>query len=890
MTTRARLSFIAFYIALLGLLFLLLFGLQAAGRHAQRGIWFPGDPLPPRSGASTPLGTTIELAQYDDEAALAAALDAASRMGITWLRQELPWDAVEPLRGQYDWERWDQIIEEVAARNFRLILVLNRTPGWARRHGEEENPLAPPQETMDFVSFALAVAERYGDRVDGWQVWDEPNLMPHWGSWAIVDPTAYARFLAQVAPAIRAGDPDARVATAGLAPTTEPGGFNMSELLFLQGLYDAGVAEHFDAVALKPFGFGMGATDRVYDESVLNLDRVVLAREVMEANEDVETPVWFVEGGWAVLPPDWQGEPPPWSSDGAQLQSWRLEAAIKRAALEWPWVQVIALQPLQPDVPLDNPRRGLALLDEAGELTALGEVTAKMGTLFFDGPMGAQEEARWAQVVRPALRDYDRLAWLVVALMAVLSARLAWHTLSLPWVDWGQKFRHLPEGIQIAVLAAAALVFYAIGEPRFALPLYIVLGVLIAWRLDLGLAGVALAIPFFLQAKAIGSLRFSMVELLLVLCAFVWLARGLARLSRATWREELRALFWPRDSLDWAVLLFAIWAAITVFFASNFGVAAREFRVVVAGSVLWYWLVRRAGLSWPEQRRLVDALVLAAAAVSLYGLFQWFFTEEIIQAEGVRRIRAVYGSPNNLSLMLDRVFPVALAVALLAPASLRRRFYAAAAVPITLALFLTFSRGAWLLGLPASLFWVAWWGGRRVRVVAVAGVGVALLALLPFIGTERISSLADLEGGTWFLRLRLWESTLAMLRESPLLGVGLDNFLYVYEFYRSPDAWRDPDLSHPHQILLHFWVALGLPGLLFFFWQQIAFWSYWFSKVRILPDGLMARALLVGLGGSMIAALAHGLIDQAYFLVDLAFIWMLTLALVAEIPEALSTP
>ena len=34
---------------------------------------------------------------------------------------------------------------------------------------------------------------------------------------------------------------------------------------------------------------------------------------------------------------------------------------------------------------------------------------------------------------------------------------------------------------------------------------------------------------------------------------------------------------------------------------------------------------------------------------------------------------------------------------------------------------------------------------------------------------------------------------------------------------------------------------------------------------------------------SMVAALAHGLIDNSFFLVDLAFVLMLTLALVANL-------
>lgn len=888
-STRARFAFIGFYTLLIALFLLFLYGILVARHGAQRGVWFPGDPLPPPTDLSSPLGTTVALEQYETEAELARVLDTAREMGLGWLRQELPWDAIEPTPGEFQWEQWDRIVGAARERGFALVLVLNRTPEWARQPGEQENPLAPPENSADFTRFARAAAERYGDEVMAWQIWDEPNLMPHWGTEVIIDPESYAAFLASTVPAIREADPDAIIAAGALGPTGEPGGFNISEMRFLQGLYDAGAAPYFDAVALKPYGFWYGPTERLYDEGTLNFDRPVLVHEVMQRNRDEETPIWFVEGGWVTLPDDWAGDPPPWGSHHPLLQGPRLEEAIRRTALEWRWVQLIALQPLQPNVGPQDPRVGLAMLDDSGALTPLGETTARMGTLFFNGPMGAQDWADWENRGRAELLRFEWALLIIAGMFAVLAARWGWHVGSLPWAAWAGWFRRLPEWLQIAVLAAVALAFYEIDNRTVALLVYALLGVLVALRLDLGMAGVALSIPFFLQTKPFPPLQFSMVELLLLLCAALWVARGLL-LYPGNLLDRLRALFWPRDGLDWAMLLFVAWAALSVFFARRFGVASREFRVVVSESVAWFWLVRRAGLTSGQRWRLVDALVLSATAVSLYGLYQWLFTANIITAEGVRRIRAVYGSPNNLSLLLDRVLSIVAAVVLIAPLSRRRLLYTAAALPLGITLFLTFSRGAWLLGMPAAMLWLAWWGGRRARLAVGTVAVVGLLALIPFLGTERVASAANLEGGTFIVRVYLWKASLAMARDYPLFGVGLDNFLYTYDAYRLPQAWREPDLSHPHQIVLHFWLALGLPGVVFFFWQQGAFWRKWFTEIHHLPLNTLARALLVGLGASMVATLAHGLIDNSFFLVDLAFIWMMTMALIGDFNDGQSVP
>lgn len=908
-STQKRLAVITLYVVLLTGFGFFLSGVRPARVQAQRGIWFPNQPLPSALPVdlATPLGTTVELTQYTTDEELAQALATMREMGMSWVRQEIRWDEVEATEGQYDWTAYDRVIGEANKSGLAVVVVLNRTPQWARQPKEIENPLAPPQELSHFVRFASAAAEQYGNVVMAWQVWDEPNLMPHWGTEVIIDPVNYAEMLRQTTPAIRAKARDTWVVTAGLGPTLEPGGFNMSEVRFLEGLYSAGAADYFDAVALKPYGFWTGANERLYDEETLNFDRPVLVREVMEAHEDTTTPIWLVEGGWAVLPGDWQGDPPPWGSDSAAQQQPRLQEALTRTALEWQWVQLVALQPFQPDVPPTNPQIGLGLVDENGNLTSLGEITSAFSTDFYQGEQGVAAHAEWELLERPQFYRWDNALWLTLGTIGVLGARLAWHLLWLPWQSWGALFRRQSDTVQIGIFALVTLAFYQIDHLVVALVLYGVVGVLIAWQLRLGLAGVAFALPFFLQVKVLGPLQFSMVELLLVWCVGVWglqVMMGLipvrflernrvshGRNSVSVGAESRRAeqpqglplqrairAILPQDGLDWVVLLFVLWAGLSVPFSDLFGVASREFRVVVLGSGLYYWVLRRQTERELIAKWVINALMAGAVLVSLYGLYQWLFTGDIITAEGVRRIKGTYGSPNNLALFLERVIPIGVALWLMGGDDKKRWLYAVALVPIGVCLLLTFSRGALLLGVPAGLVWVALWGNKRVRHMVIGLGVVGALALIPFAATERLASTTNVEGGTWFIRMKLWEATFTMIRENPVLGVGLDNFLYTYEQYRLPEAWREPDLSHPHQIFLHFWVALGIPGLILLVGQQVAFWRRWWAQKQA-PLTEWHKAMLIGLGGSMVATLAHGMIDNSYFLVDLAFVWMLTLAL-----------
>jgi O-antigen ligase len=172
---------------------------------------------------------------------------------------------------------------------------------------------------------------------------------------------------------------------------------------------------------------------------------------------------------------------------------------------------------------------------------------------------------------------------------------------------------------------------------------------------------------------------------------------------------------------------------------------------------------------------------------------------------------------------------------------------------------------------------------KRVRIAMIVLLAIGAIVVIPFLQTERAQSLFQIGTGTGFFRVSVWESASAMIRDHPIFGVGLDNFLYEYPKYINPDAWREPNLSHPHNVVLDFWVRLGILGVLVLVWMIVEFYRAGFrAGTRPAP----VRALVIGLMASMTAALAHGLIDAAYFYVDLACVWMLTLGVMMKLDSS----
>jgi putative inorganic carbon (HCO3(-)) transporter len=186
---------------------------------------------------------------------------------------------------------------------------------------------------------------------------------------------------------------------------------------------------------------------------------------------------------------------------------------------------------------------------------------------------------------------------------------------------------------------------------------------------------------------------------------------------------------------------------------------------------------------------------------------------------------------------------------------------------------LTFSTGGWLGALAATLAVVVALCRRRMAasfgaaaaVVLLVVSGLAIGGVLP----ERLNPLRQTGG----FRLDLWLSSLEMVRDHPLLGIGPDNFAYLYQqVYLRVGAAAEPNLSHPHNWLLHFWLELGLLGLVAFLWLLVRF----ARQLRATKRSWLAA----GAAGAMVDLLVHGAIDNSYFLVDLAFVFWLCLALV----------
>ncbi len=991
-------------------------------------------------------GINVELLQYS-ESDLRANLQLMQRANFHWLRQFAYWDEIETQPGEFDWSAWDQLATALKDfPQFELVAVLMNSPAWARaRRGD--SPLtktAPPQDLQYFASFASAFAARYGAVIDYYQIWDEPNLGEAWGGLE-PRPAEYAALLAMTHEAILRADPDALIVAAGLAPTTETAGRNISDIRYLDALYAQGARQWMDVVAGKPYGFSTSPQDRQVDKAALNFSRIIALREVMLAHDDGKKALWASNYGWNALPADWAGPPSIW---GAVSEAQRVDytlGALERAQREWPWLGALFLQHWQPAAAADSPQWGFALRGQDGQPTPLllALESYQYPTLAQDGlyharnaharysgvwqfsPRGADiswindsqlefdfygsdlalllNEDDYVAFLYPTVdgqpanatrrdasgnayvmlrsnsrhpetnlapiaaglpleehklhviadRGWDRWALVGYAvssgdLAAPYNRQISLGLLSIclsllvfgeallgaPWREWLPLLSWLSAGLSatahllltgITSLFMLFAMLWAWDSPRFSFLLRddtnlllalltsgalrlsesviltallaLFLFLLIAQRLESGLIVTLFWVPFFLFPLSLYSYALPMAEVMILLTAAAGLARGLAALGR---RLQMRNSAYPLFSrgalaslkaMDLAVGGLGLLAILSLLWTQNLETALTELRTLIIEPLLFYALLRAARPSRESLLRFFGALALAALLVALYGLYMYFIVGDCILAEGGScRLLSVYGSPNNVGLLLGRAMPIALAFALVDVGRRLRWLALGSLLIMALTLLLTQSVGALFLGLPAAIVVVL--AGHYQRkalapLIALGFIGGGAFTLLTRL-SARFAGVLDFSAGTTsFFRLRLWESALAIIRDHPLTGIGLDQFLYLYRGdYVRPDAIWDSDLSHPHNVILDFWTRLSLFGLGLFLLLQALFWrDLRFLLQRCRTGDAALFAMTLSLAGSVAALLAHGLIDNSVFVIDLAFIFMFQLAALLRLKE-----
>jgi putative inorganic carbon (HCO3(-)) transporter len=357
------------------------------------------------------------------------------------------------------------------------------------------------------------------------------------------------------------------------------------------------------------------------------------------------------------------------------------------------------------------------------------------------------------------------------------------------------------------------------------------------------------ALPWSIAAMSIG------LGACAALTALVWLV------ERRPWRAPL-PLLWP--ALGWLLALvlatFTAWEPL----ASWPRVAKGALPVLV-------WMAAYHAGGRREGGRAIALLLASATLVALVGLGMWA-TKGAAFPERARGAAGHYMTfAGQLLLWVSMASGIALAT------RGRWRLASGSAALIGLAaLAATFTRSAWIgvfVSLAVMLLLV-----RPRGLLALVLAGVVIVAVAPEAFRNRLFSAVDPAHASNVERTHMWQAGLAMFRDHPLTGVGLQDMHAAYERYK-PATAREP-AGHLHNVFIQIAASMGIVGLAAFFWLYGSL-----ARLAAGPPPLRAGGLGAGVRLGVLGALAgflvaglfewnfgdEELLDLLYTLVGLAW-------------------
>lgn len=371
------------------------------------------------------------------------------------------------------------------------------------------------------------------------------------------------------------------------------------------------------------------------------------------------------------------------------------------------------------------------------------------------------------------------------------------------------------------------------------------------------------------------------------LVAEIALVVGILLYGLRLWLDK--TVHFCRLPFDWPVLIFALCGAASIAVSPNPAFSFYNYYNLAGVYLLTYILVGQ-NVTRPEQVRWIAvSLAAAAAIVVLYGYYQYIFGIDTSAMKWVdgdafpelkKRVFSTWENPNILAGYLDAAICLVFGVFLQAREKRQQLLLGGGMLLLAGCLAMTYARGA-CLTIAVVLAGYGVLKNRRI-LLAVIVLGAALLALDTALAERLLSVFTKMDTSSE-MRLAFWESTLAMIMDHPLLGIGWGAYWMVYpeyDFYINDAAIR---IVHAHNIYLNYAAEIGIAG-------AIAYFTWFFGTMGMAlrskdyRSSVLLNGLLLGIGLAMVSVALNGITDDVLFNIPSSMLlWFLgALAVVIE--------
>ncbi len=354
-------------------------------------------------------------------------------------------------------------------------------------------------------------------------------------------------------------------------------------------------------------------------------------------------------------------------------------------------------------------------------------------------------------------------------------------------------------------------------------------------------------------------------RLIVLLCAFAWSMQAIRRGSIA--------LMFSR--IDWCVVGFAIWSLISII-TTPYTYATLLEVIKILTYVAVFYLCRTLFPLNTSQTMLLLAAILGSSLLQFLRAFLPGLTRHS------PHLQASFSNPNHLACLLGLGITIAFSAllfqsSLFSPCKLAEPPGRHLTISTTLSICSKIA-AALIIG---SLFLAIIFIKSRGALVGVVGSGLLLTALkrkrwsiiflmlvvcvliLPMPWGSSLQRLLKLHDPYAYQRLGIWNSSMRMMADHPVFGVGPGMYRYFGEMYNFPLEQqvaryaKMPNLAHNDALQVG--AEFGLPGLLLMLGGIGIFAADAFQFLRHPPFSPQSAAAVAGLLGLLLQGIFSNL-------------------------------
>lgn len=289
---------------------------------------------------------------------------------------------------------------------------------------------------------------------------------------------------------------------------------------------------------------------------------------------------------------------------------------------------------------------------------------------------------------------------------------------------------------------------------------------------------------------------------------------------------------------------------------------------IYAVFLCFMFLVIACGTDKKRLKIMVFSFVTSGLLVSLYGIYQHFFGDNIGHAwideemfsDIAVRVYSTLENPNVLGEYLLLLIPICGAMIYNSKRLIIKFYYLSVIGCASVCMLFTQSRGCWL-GLILTAMVFAFLVDKKLVAIGIVALMFAPM-VLPESIIQRFGSIGNLGDSSTSYRVNIWLGTLKMLKDYWWMGVGIGSDAYnsVYPFYNYNAAVA----LHSHNLYLQILVETGICGMAVFVTSMIVSFKkilvgYIYGHKNVYS--LICAACISGLAGFLL----QGMFDHSWY-------------------------